>query len=263
MDGAFTGSSPAEVRGKQADGPAGARGFPKTTGRLARCARAEPTKQGGAGYGNHKCVWRVTRCSSSAMEHGDRYHDDPSLVHWGLHNMPLRRCLADAFAAPDACVTEALVLSAPRPGRVAAFLAGPQEAATSFVPKPSAGTLLDWVELPSGLRYKDEVLGTGAAAEPGGEVSLHYTGRLQNGIIFDSSKYHRMPISFELGVGKVIPGWDEGVEGMRVGGKRRLYIPADLAYGEQAVGKIPPNSTLIFETELVDAKPPGEGAEEL
>eukprot|EP00439_Symbiodinium_sp_Y106_P054725 s43_g7.t1 len=138
--------------------------------------------------------------------------------------MPLRRCLADAFAAPDTCVTEALVLSAPRPGRAAAFLAGPEEAATSSVPKASAGTLLDWV------------LGTGAAAEPGGEVSLHYTGRLQNGIIFDSSKYHRMPISFELGVGKVIPGWDEGVEGMRVGGKRRLYIPADLGFGEQAVG---------------------------
>eukprot|EP00434_Breviolum_minutum_P032094 symbB.v1.2.028383.t2/scaffold2960.1/size66438/1 len=76
-------------------------------------------------------------------------------------------------------------------------------------------------------------------------------------LIFDSSKYHHKPIDFELGIGKVIPGWDEGIEGMRVGGKRRLQIPADLAYGERAVGKIPPNSTLVFDTELVDVKAPG------
>ncbi|CAL1166580.1 unnamed protein product [Cladocopium goreaui] len=116
------------------------------------------------------------------------------------------------------------------------------------------GLAFEWMSSPSGLKYKDEVIGTGGAAEVGSTVSVHYTGRLLNGSIFDSSKYRHKPIEFQLGVGKVIPGWDEGIEGMRVGGKRRLQIPADMAYGDREVGKIPPNSTLIFDTELMKVK---------
>lgn len=93
-----------------------------------------------------------------------------------------------------------------------------------------------WMSLPSGLHYKEEVLGTGRAADVGSTVAVNYTGRLLNGVVFDSSKWHARPIEFELGVGKVIPGWDEGIEGMRVGGQRRLRIPADLAYGQSRVG---------------------------
>jgi peptidylprolyl isomerase len=108
---------------------------------------------------------------------------------------------------------------------------------------------------PSGLQYADERIGTGAIAQPGNTVSVNYLGTLTNGTKFDSSYDRGEPFSFLLGAGQVIKGWDEGVAGMRVGGKRKLVIPADLAYGNQAVGSvIPANSVLVFEVELLGVK---------
>ncbi|MFN9623465.1 MAG: FKBP-type peptidyl-prolyl cis-trans isomerase [Cyanobacteriota bacterium] len=103
----------------------------------------------------------------------------------------------------------------------------------------------------SGLQITDLVVGDGVEATPGQTVSVNYRGTLQNGKEFDSS-YGRGPFSFPLGGGRVIKGWDEGVAGMRVGGKRELVIPPDLAYGSRgAGGVIPPDATLVFEVELL------------
>lgn len=108
----------------------------------------------------------------------------------------------------------------------------------------------------SGLQYEDSVPGTGATAQAGQRVSVHYTGWLFNdgkqGSKFDSSKDRGQPFQFGLGAGQVIRGWDEGVQGMKVGGTRRLVIPAALGYGASgAGGVIPPNATLLFEVELL------------
>jgi FKBP-type peptidyl-prolyl cis-trans isomerase len=109
---------------------------------------------------------------------------------------------------------------------------------------------------PSGLKYWDVQKGTGAVAVSGMRVKVHYTGWLaSNGKKFDSSVDRNQPFQFPLGAGRVIKGWDEGVKGMHVGGKRRLEIPPDLGYGSQgAPGAIPPNSTLIFDVELLDVQ---------
>jgi peptidylprolyl isomerase len=104
---------------------------------------------------------------------------------------------------------------------------------------------------PSGLRITDLEVGTGAEAIAGQSVTVNYRGSLTNGKEFDSS-YGRGPFSFRLGGGQVIQGWDEGVAGMKVGGKRKLVIPPDLGYGSRgAGGVIPPDATLIFEVELL------------
>ena len=110
------------------------------------------------------------------------------------------------------------------------------------------------IKTASGLQYEDEVAGSGAEAKSGNTVEVHYTGTLADGKKFDSSLDRGRPFSFKLGAGQVIKGWDEGVAGMKVGGKRKLTIPPSLAYGERGVGSIPPNSTLVFEVELLDIK---------
>lgn len=102
------------------------------------------------------------------------------------------------------------------------------------------------------LKVQDMKVGTGAEAKPGDKVTVDYTGTLANGTVFDSSKSHGAPFSFTLGAGEVIEGWDKGVAGMKVGGARTLVIPPDLAYGSRQMGPIPPNSTLIFEVELLE-----------
>jgi FKBP-type peptidyl-prolyl cis-trans isomerase len=105
------------------------------------------------------------------------------------------------------------------------------------------------------LQIEDLVVGEGAEAVAGSTVLVHYTGWLTDGTKFDSSLDRGQPFSFGLGQGMVIPGWDQGVEGMKVGGKRKLTIPPDLGYGAQgAGGVIPPNATLIFEVELLEVQ---------
>ncbi len=108
----------------------------------------------------------------------------------------------------------------------------------------------------TGLRHEDIVLGTGASPTRGQTVVVHYTGWLTNGKKFDSSVDRDEPFEFKIGVGQVIQGWDQGVMTMKIGGKRKLTIPPELAYGSEDVGDglIPPNSTLIFEVELLDLK---------
>ncbi|OGO50914.1 MAG: hypothetical protein A2148_02115 [Chloroflexi bacterium RBG_16_68_14] len=106
----------------------------------------------------------------------------------------------------------------------------------------------------SGLQIIDLQVGDGATAEAGRTISVHYTGWLEDGTKFDSSLDRGQPFEFVLGVGDVIEGWDRGVEGMKVGGKRRLVIPPELAYGEAGRGSIPPNATLTFEVELLDVR---------
>jgi FKBP-type peptidyl-prolyl cis-trans isomerase len=111
------------------------------------------------------------------------------------------------------------------------------------------------VTTPSGLKYVDQVVGTGDVAVAGKTASVHYTGWLENGKKFDSSVDRGQPFSFPLGAGRVIKGWDEGVQGMKVGGKRKLTIPSDLGYGSRgAGGVIPANATLIFDVELLGVR---------
>jgi peptidylprolyl isomerase len=138
-----------------------------------------------------------------------------------------------------ACAVLALAIAAAGP------LLGRVDAATNQV-----------IEMPNGLKYTDTKTGDGAAATPGNKVSVHYTGWLYNngakGAKFDSSVDRGQPFQFTLGAHQVIAGWDEGVAGMKVGGKRTLIIPPELGYGARgAGGVIPPNATLMFDVELL------------
>jgi len=108
-----------------------------------------------------------------------------------------------------------------------------------------------------GVKIEDKVVGTGTEATPYSEVTVHYTGRLENGEIFDSSRNRDEPFAFKIGAGQVIPGWEIGIRGMKVGGKRKLVIPPKLAYGKRgAGGVIPPDATLTFDIELLSVVPP-------
>jgi peptidylprolyl isomerase len=138
-----------------------------------------------------------------------------------------------------ACAVLALAIAA------AVLLQGQVDAATNQV-----------IEMPNGLKYTDTTTGNGATATPGNKVSVHYTGWLYNngakGAKFDSSVDRGQPFQFTLGAHQVIAGWDEGVAGMKVGGKRTLIIPPELGYGARgAGGVIPPNATLMFDVELL------------
>jgi FKBP-type peptidyl-prolyl cis-trans isomerase FkpA len=126
-----------------------------------------------------------------------------------------------------------------------------------FVLNPLSGKAAEeaMVTAASGLQYVDLVVGSGREAHAGETAIVHYTGKLTNGTQFDSSKDRNQPFSFRLGAGHVIKGWDEGVEGMKIGGIRKLVIPPQLGYGSRGAGTaIPPHSTLIFEVELLDLR---------
>jgi FKBP-type peptidyl-prolyl cis-trans isomerase len=128
-----------------------------------------------------------------------------------------------------------------------------EDAPEQETPDPRTVAASDYTATESGLRYHDLVEGDGAAATSGDRVTVHYNGWLEaDSTLFDSSIQRGQPFSFELGAGRVIQGWDEGVAGMKVGGERQLVIPPDLAYGSRGAGDaIPPNATLIFEVELL------------
>jgi peptidylprolyl isomerase len=132
----------------------------------------------------------------------------------------------------------------------AAAFPGPRPAPGAAPPKPKPITTA------SGLKYEEVKIGTGPAAKKGDTVAVHYTGRLTDGKKFDSSLDRGQPIEFQLGQGMVIKGWDEGIAGMKKGGKRKLVIPAKLGYGDRGTpgGPIPPGATLIFDVELVAIK---------
>jgi len=116
------------------------------------------------------------------------------------------------------------------------------------------GSQAQEVTTSSGLKYVDLVVGSGASPQLGKTVSVQYTGTLEDGTKFDSSYDHGAPYEFQIGTGSVIKGWDEGLMTMKVGGKRKLIVPPKLGYGARAQGNIPPNSTLIFEVELLNVK---------
>jgi peptidylprolyl isomerase len=111
----------------------------------------------------------------------------------------------------------------------------------------------DFTVTDSGLKYYDFEEGSGPEIEPSSQVLVDYTGWLEDGAMFDSS-VGKQPFSLVVGTGSVIQGWDEGLQGMKLGGRRQLVIPAELAYGESGSGPIPPNAVLIFEVEIVDVQ---------
>jgi len=130
-------------------------------------------------------------------------------------------------------------------------IAAEREAARAELDKLAAG----FDETESGLRYQIIQKGEGKKAEKGNTVSVHYKGQLADGTVFDSSYKRNSPLDFQVGVGQVIPGWDEGICLLKVGDKARLVIPSDLGYGAAgAGGVIPPNATLVFDVELMDVK---------
>lgn len=137
---------------------------------------------------------------------------------------------------------------------MAVFAVAQSAARKSTTPNTNAPTKVsgDGVKTPSGLVYWDIRVGNGEAAKEGSHVRVHYTGWLTNGKKFDSSVDAGKPFDFTIGNGDVIKGWEEGITGMRVGGKRQLRIPPDLGYGaEGSPGAIPPNATLIFDVHLL------------
>lgn len=131
------------------------------------------------------------------------------------------------------------------------FIFGMNGSANTNIPTPSPSMA---ATTDGTLQIQDEKIGTGVAVKKGDTVEINYVGTLTNGTKFDASADHGSTFETQIGVGQVIKGWDEGIIGMKVGGKRKLTIPPSLGYGDQAAGSIPPNSTLIFQVELVGIK---------
>lgn len=123
-------------------------------------------------------------------------------------------------------------------------------------PAPFDGEPVATSVTPTGIKIEDLVVGTGPGAGNGSKIKVHYTGYLTNGAVFDSSIPRGRPYTLDLGKGRVIKGWDEGIQGMRAGGKRRLTIPPEMAYGKRGKGKIPADSTLVFTLDLVGIAAP-------
>ncbi|MGK7890234.1 MAG: FKBP-type peptidyl-prolyl cis-trans isomerase [Leptolyngbyaceae cyanobacterium] len=154
---------------------------------------------------------------------------------------------SDANVAPDAVEgTDEAGTGEPIDESEAEAIANPDES------EAGSEAVAEVITTESGLQYVELVEGTGATPVTGSTVQVHYTGTLENGAVFDSSRDRGRPFSFRIGVGQVIKGWDEGVGSMQVGGRRKLIIPSELGYGTRgAGGVIPPNATLIFDVELL------------
>jgi peptidylprolyl isomerase len=171
--------------------------------------------------------------------------------------LPFAASLALGATLLGACGGDTTTASTPTKAATSPAKAATTAPATSAQTSSSTSKLEPYVltnptTTPSGLKYQDEVVGTGASPATGKHVTVHYTGKLTNGTKFDSSVDRGQPFDFVIGVGQVIKGWDEGVMTMKVGGKRLLFIPAALAYGSRSPGAgIPANADLTFEVELL------------
>jgi peptidylprolyl isomerase len=163
-------------------------------------------------------------------------------------------CLLVSLAAciePPSAADSAKATAAAQPA-----VGGEQQKSPISAEPGFTGAPVSTATLAGGLIVDDFLIGTGEEAKPGSEVSVQYTGTLDDGTVFDTSKTRNRPYTFTVGEGRVIKGWDQGLPGMKVGGKRRLTVPSDLAYGPRAKGKIPANSQLTFTIELIEVVPP-------